>query len=187
MLHSGRWYLINNNSIPDINKSTATNINLFWRQMAWFITLWGNLLVDVVTGKWWSYLCLKQSFEQSTQVAGQLHHFIFMEILFIAPYAVLWDPVETIQVSLELWFIIASTKRWQSWKLEWNIALLFTNICGCGTALILSWNFAVVCYTVSVLLSNTHMGGNQISFRFSCLPPDLEDYLALPDNKDLLS
>lgn len=29
------------------------------------------------------------------------------------------------------------------------------------------------------------MGGNQISFRFSCLPPDLEDYLALPDNKDL--
>lgn len=136
MLHSGRWYLISNRSIPDINKIMATNINLLWRWLAWFLTLWGNLLVDVVTGKWWSYLCLKQSFEQSTQVAGQLRHFIFMEILFIAPYGVLWDPVETIQASLGLRFIIASTKRWQSWELGWNMALLFSKICGCGTAFI---------------------------------------------------
>ena len=41
---------------------------------------------------------------------------------------------------------------------------------------------AAVCYAVSVLLANawTCMRGNQTSTRFSCMPPDLENYLTLP-------
>ena len=45
---------------------------------------------------------------------------------------------------------------------------------------------AAVCYAVSVLLANmwTCLRGNQTSIRFNCAPPEIENYLSLPEEEN---
>lgn len=46
---------------------------------------------------------------------------------------------------------------------------------------------AALCYAVAALLANawTCLRGNQTSLRFGCMPPAVEDYLFLGDNKEM--